>query len=106
MKKQLLFLLSLFYFLFSCSKKEKTNIEKKWVATVNSDYRLLTTLEDSLSYRWEGGDFEGVIHGNGKIYAYYEDSLVSTKEIEAYYGATCQEDIISSGKDKYIGSIK
>ena len=106
MKKQLLFLLSLFYFLFSCSKKEKTNIEKKWVATVNSDYRLLTTLEDSLSYRWEGGNFEGVIHGKGKLYAYYEDSLVSTKEIEAYYGGTRQEDIISSGKDKYIGSIK
>lgn len=106
MKKQLLFLLSLFYFLFSCSKKEKTNIEKKWVATVNTDYKLLTTPEDSLSYRWEGGNFEGVIHGKGKLYAYYGDSLVSTKGIEAYYGAIRQEDIISSGENKYIGSIK
>ena len=106
MKKQLLFSLLLSFFLFSCSKKEKTNIEKKWVATVNSDYKLLTTLEDSLSYRWEGGNFEGVIHGKGKLYAYYGDSLVSTKGIEAYYGAIRQEDIISSGENKYIGSIK
>lgn len=106
MKKQLLFSLLLSFFLFSCSKKEKTNIEKKWVATVNSDYKLLTTPEDSLSYRWEGEDFEGVIHGKGKLYAYYGDSFISKKEIEAYYGAIRQEDIISSGEDKYIGSIK
>jgi hypothetical protein len=106
MKKQLLFSLLLSFFLFSCGKKKETNIEKKWVATVSSDYKLLTTSEDSLFYRWEGGNFEGVIHGKGKLYAYYGDSLVSTKEIEAYYGAIRQEDIISSGKDKYIGSIK
>lgn len=106
MKKQLLFSLLLSFFLFSCGKKKETSIERKWVATVNSDYKLLATPEDSLSYRWEGGNFEGVIHGKGKLYAYYGDSLVTTKGIEAYYGAIRQEDIISSGKDKYIGSIK
>lgn len=106
MKKQLLFSLLLSFFLFSCGKKKETSIERKWVTTVNGDYKLLTTPEDSLSYRWEGGDFEGVIHGKGKLYAYYGDSLISTKGIEAYYGAIRQEDIISSGKDKYIGSIK
>lgn len=55
MKKQLLFSLLLSFFLFSCGKKKETNVEKKWVATVSSDYKLLTTSEDSLFYRWEGG---------------------------------------------------
>ncbi|WP_314199350.1 AHH domain-containing protein [Capnocytophaga sputigena] len=89
--------------LFSCNKK--ISIEKKWVTTDNN-YLLLTQPNDSLSYHWEGGVFENVIHGKGTLSAYYNGKKISSNVIEAYYGATSQQDIVKSNNDKYIGNVK
>lgn len=104
MKKQLLYILFVFTCCFlSCTKK--TSIEKKWVTTDNN-YLLLTQPDDSLSYHWEGGAFENVINGKGTLSAYYNGRQISSKTIEAYYGAISKEDILNSNGSKYIGSVK
>ena len=104
MKKQLLYILFVFTCCFlSCTKK--TSIEKKWVTTDNN-YLLLTQPDDSLSYHWEGGVFENVINGKGTLSAYYAGRQISSKTIEAYYGATSKEDVLNSNGSKYIGSVK
>lgn len=102
MKKYIFILLALTCSLLSCSKK--ISIEKKWITTDNN-YLLLTQPNDSLSYHWEGGVFENVINGKGTLSAYYNGRQISSKTIEAYYGAISQEDIVLSGDSKYIGSI-
>ena len=101
--KKYIFILSVIISLFSCNKK--ISIEKKWVTTDNN-YLLLTQPNDSLSYHWEGGVFENVIHGKGTLSAYYNGKKVSSSVIEAYYGATSQQDIVKSNNDKYIGNVK
>jgi hypothetical protein len=100
--KKYIFILSVIISLFSCNKK--ISIEKKWVTTDNN-YLLLTQPNDSLSYHWEGGVFENVIHGKGTLSAYYDGRQISSRTIEAYYGAISKEDIVLSGDSKYIGSI-
>ncbi len=102
MKKYIFILLALTCSLLSCSKK--ISIEKKWITTDNN-YLLLTQPNDSLSYHWEGGVFENVINGKGTLSAYYNGQQISSKTIEAYYGAISQEDIVLSGDSKYIGSV-
>ena len=103
MKKYILILSVIVISLFSCNKK--ISIEKKWVTTDNN-YLLLTQPNDSLSYHWEGGVFENVIHGKGTLSAYYNGKKISSNVIEAYYGATSQQDIVKSNNDKYIGNVK
>lgn len=88
MRKQFLYILLVFS-LFSCNRN--ISIEKKWVTTDNN-YLLLTQPDDSLSYHWEGGVFENVINGKGILSAYYAGRKISSKTIEAYYGATSKED--------------
>lgn len=101
MRKQFLYIL-LVLGLFSCNRN--ISIEKKWVTTDNN-YLLLTQPDDSLSYHWEGGVFENVINGKGILSAYYAGRQISSKTIEAYYGATSKEDVLDSNGSKYIGSI-
>jgi Uncharacterized protein conserved in bacteria len=101
MRKQFLYILLVFS-LFSCNRN--ISIEKKWVTTDNN-YLLLTQPDDSLSYHWEGGAFENVINGKGILSAYYAGRQISSKTIEAYYGATSKEDVLNSNGSKYIGSI-
>lgn len=101
MRKQFLYILLVFS-LFSCNRN--ISIEKKWVTTDNN-YLLLTQPDDSLSYHWEGGVFENVINGKGTLSAYYAGRQISSKTIEAYYGATSKEDVLNSNGSKYIGSI-
>lgn len=102
MRKQFLYILLVFS-LFSCNRN--ISIEKKWVTTDNN-YLLLTQPDDSLSYHWEGGVFENVINGKGILSAYYAGRKISSKTIEAYYGATSKEDVLNSNGSKYIGSVK
>jgi len=102
MRKQFLYILLVFS-LFSCNRN--ISIEKKWVTTDNN-YLLLTQPDDSLSYHWEGGVFENVINGKGTLSAYYAGRQISSKTIEAYYGATSKEDVLNSNGSKYIGSVK
>lgn len=102
MRKQFLYILLVFS-LFSCNRN--ISIEKKWVTTDNN-YLLLTQPDDSLSYHWEGGAFENVINGKGILSAYYAGRQISSKTIEAYYGATSKEDVLNSNGSKYIGSVK
>lgn len=90
--------------LFSCQKE---NI-KEWVHIPNEDLYIWTeTNKQSLTYNWDGDSFDKLIHGNGVLYIYNNNNLISKKTVTAYYGTISSDNVITlSDGSTYIGKTQ
>lgn len=89
---------------FSC----QNDIQKGWIQVQNNDLYIWTEINDTnLTYNWEGGAFDKLIHGQGTLYTYCNDSLIGQKNITAYHGVISTTDIITlSDSSSYIGKLQ
>ena len=88
--------------LFSSCLFEK---EMAWLSLANGEGKIWTEKSDSLySLSWDGGMFDCVAHGQGKLSKYKDGELVETHTIDAYYGSVePQEKHKISEGEYYIG---
>lgn len=90
--------------LFSC-QKENVN---KWVHIQNEDLYIWTeTNKQSFTYDWDGGSFDKLIHGNGVLYIYNNNNLISKETVKAYYGTISNNNVITlANGSTYIGKTQ
>lgn len=90
--------------LFSC-QKENVN---KWVNIQNEDLYIWTeTNKQSFTYDWDGGSFDKLIHGNGVLYIYNNNNLISKETVKAYYGTISNNNVITlANGSTYIGKTQ
>ena len=90
--------------LFSC-QKENVN---KWVHNQNEDLYIWTeTNKQSFTYDWDGGSFDKLIHGNGVLYIYNNNNLISKETVKAYYGTISNNNVITlANGSTYIGKTQ
>lgn len=100
-------ILLILIFLNSCSKSQIE--DKDWIHTKDGQYKLWGTVNE-YKYIWEGNDFDGYIHGTGKLSIYKNDTIIQVisydKDNEAYFGTTTYKDVKKAEQDIYIGNIK
>lgn len=94
-----------FVIVTSCATKS----DGVWVKTLSSNYKIwIDNIDDSLlTYKWEGGVFDSVAHGNGILTILKEDSIINKLKIKAVYGTVNKSNIVSVNVDEqYVGSIE
>lgn len=90
--------------LFSCQKE---NIDE-WVCIQNEDLYIWTEAnKQNITYNWDGESFDKLIHGNGVLSIYNNDSLISQQTITAYYGASSLDKVMTlSDGSTYISKTQ
>lgn len=89
-------------FLWACQREEV----RTWVAVENCD-AVLWTADSSLSYEWEGGCFDRVVHGKGVLRVCEAGNLVGTDTVEAWYGAVSRGDVVRlRDGSSYVGALR
>lgn len=77
-----------------------------WVTTDNDISIWLSDCDTTKNYLWTGEIFDNVPHGKGKVTMPNSDGTVVTKEVNAFYGAIDETEIVSlDDGGKYVGRI-
>ena len=82
--------------------------DKDWCRIENDSLLVwANNIDGTLSFKWSGGTFDKLIHGDGILSVYRGSSLVKEVEAEAFYGAISNRDAIKVGSSNYyIGNTK
>lgn len=88
----------------SCQNK----VSNEWQSISNADLCIWDVPNElDCVYYWDGGSFDKLIHGNGILSIYNNDSLISQQTITAYYGASSSDKaMILSDGSTYIGKTQ
>ena len=100
--KNILFLL---LFLIWGSTQCFAKWDNSWIQ-IEGDTLLVWTkkTDEAMSFKWKGGSFDKLIHGNGTLYIYKGNSLVKEIKTEAYYGSISSKDVRRVNENScYIG---
>ena len=82
--------------------------DKDW-CRIKDDSLLVwaNNIDGALSFKWSGGAFDKLIHGDGILSVYKGSSLIRKMETEAFYGAISNKDAKKVGASNYyIGNTK
>lgn len=102
------FVLSFFTFFIFGIQECYARWDKEW-CKIKDDSILVWTnnIDGSLSFRWSGGRFDKLVHGNGVLSIYKGSSLIKKEEVSAYYGAIVDKDVKKVGTGNfYVGETK
>jgi len=82
--------------------------EKEW-CRIKDDSLLVwaNNIDGVLSFKWSGGRFDKLVHGDGVLSIYKGSSLIKKEEVSAYYGAIADKDVKKVGTGNfYVGETK
>lgn len=79
-------------------------VAKQWCVTQDGGYYVFA--DNYYTYRWEGGTFDYLIHGEGVLSIFQGGTLVKRQSCKAYYGTIDNDDIIHlNDGSSYIGEV-
>lgn len=102
------FLLSFFTFFMFGIQECYARWEKEW-CRIKDDSLLVwaNNIDGVLSFKWSGGRFDKLVHGDGVLSIYKGSSLIKKEEMSAYYGAIADKDVKKVGTGNfYVGETK
>lgn len=102
---KIIFLTICFILCFISCQNKASN---EWQSISNADLCIWDVPNElNYVYHWDGESFDKLIHGNGILSIYNNDSLISQQTITAYYGASSSDKAMTlSNGSIYIGKTQ